>query len=147
MSLTPTPASVEALVSVPRPDRVISDRRNGQVERSTFVVEAVLGVVKLEGDRDYHLVVVDRDTGSTMIAEFVDVTCPGAADSNYWPLMQGAREAFEQACGLPGTGFRDLVGAARITGVGFFDRIHGQRGVAPNGMELHPVIGFEGECQ
>ncbi len=27
----------------------------------------------------------------------------------------------------------------QITGVGFFDYIHGQRGVAPNGIELHPV--------
>ena len=30
----------------------------------------------------------------------------------------------------------------RITGVGFFDYIHGQRGVAPNGIELHPVVAF-----
>ena len=28
----------------------------------------------------------------------------------------------------------------RITGVGFFDYLHGQRGVAPNGIELHPVL-------
>jgi hypothetical protein len=30
--------------------------------------------------------------------------------------------------------------AVRVTGVGFFDRIHGQMGVAPNGIELHPVL-------
>jgi hypothetical protein len=28
----------------------------------------------------------------------------------------------------------------QITGVGFFDFIHGQTGVAPNGIELHPVL-------
>jgi hypothetical protein len=28
----------------------------------------------------------------------------------------------------------------RVTGVGFFDRIHGQNGVAKNGVELHPVL-------
>ena len=27
-----------------------------------------------------------------------------------------------------------------VRGVGFFDRIHGQTGVAPNGIELHPVL-------
>ena len=27
-----------------------------------------------------------------------------------------------------------------VTGVGFFDKIHGQTGVAPNGIELHPVL-------
>jgi hypothetical protein len=29
---------------------------------------------------------------------------------------------------------------ATLTGVGFFDFIHGQTGVAPNGFELHPVL-------
>jgi hypothetical protein len=33
---------------------------------------------------------------------------------------------------------------ARITGVGFFDRVHGQMGVSQsNGIELHPVLKIE----
>ena len=33
---------------------------------------------------------------------------------------------------------------ARITGVGFFDKVHGQTGVAQlNGIELHPVLKVE----
>jgi hypothetical protein len=32
---------------------------------------------------------------------------------------------------------------ARITGVGFFDRAHGQTGAAPNVIELHPVLKVE----
>jgi hypothetical protein len=31
---------------------------------------------------------------------------------------------------------------ATITGVGFFDIVHGQSGVAPNGIELHPALDF-----
>jgi hypothetical protein len=31
----------------------------------------------------------------------------------------------------------------RVTGVVFFDRVHGQIGVAPNGVELHPVLDIE----
>ena len=27
-----------------------------------------------------------------------------------------------------------------VTGVGFFDVLHGQEGVAPNGIELHPIL-------
>jgi hypothetical protein len=27
-----------------------------------------------------------------------------------------------------------------VTGIGFFDPIHGQEGVAPNGVELHPIL-------
>jgi hypothetical protein len=29
-----------------------------------------------------------------------------------------------------------------VRGVGFFDRIHGQTGIAPNGIELHPILGI-----
>jgi hypothetical protein len=38
--------------------------------------------------------------------------------------------------------FTALSGSATVTGVGFFDVIHGQTGVAPNGIELHPVVAF-----
>lgn len=31
---------------------------------------------------------------------------------------------------------------ARVTGVAFFDYQHGQTGVAPNAIELHPVLEF-----
>lgn len=30
-----------------------------------------------------------------------------------------------------------------VTGVGFFDFLHGQTGAAPNGIELHPVLKIE----
>jgi len=45
----------------------------------------------------------------------------------------------------PGTTFKAAITpiAVRITGVGFFDRLHGQMGVAPNGIELHPVLDLE----
>jgi hypothetical protein len=33
--------------------------------------------------------------------------------------------------------------AARLTGVGFFDRAHGATGAAPNVIELHPVLKIE----
>src|SRR2546423_1809893 len=53
------------------------------------------------------------------------------------------RNAFFRACGIPSdSDFTSLQGTATIRGVGFFDTIHGQRGVAPNGIELHPVLSF-----
>lgn len=33
-------------------------------------------------------------------------------------------------------------GKATIRGIGFFDFLHGQTGVAPNGIELYPVLRF-----
>jgi hypothetical protein len=62
--------------------------------------------------------------------------------------MQSARSAFIRACGVPThSGFDLLRGTATITGVGFFDFWHGQNGVAPNAIELHPVLGFSGTCR
>jgi len=58
--------------------------------------------------------------------------------------MAAARAALLRSCGPARTGrFRLLTGTATITGVAFFDVIHGQRGVAPNGIELHPVLSFK----
>jgi hypothetical protein len=31
---------------------------------------------------------------------------------------------------------------ARVVGVAFFDFKHGQTGVAPNAIELHPILDF-----
>jgi hypothetical protein len=33
-------------------------------------------------------------------------------------------------------------GLATVTGVAFFDFFHGQSGVAPNAIELHPILAF-----
>jgi hypothetical protein len=57
--------------------------------------------------------------------------------------MRTARQALERACGVAGTSsFHPLNGTATIDGVGFVDFKHGQRGVAPNAIELHPVTRF-----
>jgi len=60
--------------------------------------------------------------------------------------MTAARDAFVQACGTPSEAFQAVSGTVNIAGVAFFDFIHGQNGVAPNGIELHPVLAFSGRC-
>ena len=51
---------------------------------------------------------------------------------------------FRRARALPAdvSRFTDLKGRATVTGVGCFDIPHGQTGIAPNGIELHPVLKF-----
>jgi len=62
--------------------------------------------------------------------------------------MARARLALAHACGVATpSGFVQLQGIATITGVGFFDFDHGQTGVAPNAIELHPVLAFKGRCR
>lgn len=61
--------------------------------------------------------------------------------------MGNARRSLLSRCPpLSSSGFTILHGDVIITGVGFWDIIHGQTGVAPNGIELHPVLSFTRRC-
>jgi len=79
-----------------------------------------------------------------MIAEFPNSGCVRDAGATSRRKMATARAALLRSCGPARTArFRLLSGTATITGVAFFDVIHGQRGVAPNAIELHPVLSFK----
>jgi hypothetical protein len=54
--------------------------------------------------------------------------------------LRAPRQKLMDRLNSPQSESRPLV---RVTGVGFFDFLHGQRGVAPNGIELHPVLEVE----
>jgi hypothetical protein len=99
--------------------------------------------IKLEADSDIHLVIADPTAGGTMIAESPAPACTHGAAPAARRMMARARASIIRACGIPPSRFfRLLGGAATISGVGFFDFQHGQRGVAPNAIELHPVLDF-----
>jgi len=118
--------------------------RLSPVETTTYRVPALLMSMKREGDSDIHLVIADPEVGGSMIAEFPAAACTTGASSEARGLMKQARDAIVSACaGEPSAKFVTLTGSATITGVGFFDKVHRQGGVAPNGVELHPVIAFE----
>src|SRR5207302_2781632 len=111
--------------------------------RVTYAVRAKLMFAKEEADSDFHVVIVDPQNGATMIAEIPDPAC--AQGSRVRAQMARARAAFIQRFGMPSTThFARIPGSplATVTGVLFFDEIHGQKGVAPNSVELHPGIGW-----
>jgi hypothetical protein len=120
------------------------DSRGRGVESTVFVVRARLVEAKLEEDNDVHLVVRGLSSSGTMIAEFpLAPTCTPIATRGAKARMRNARKAFGAACGVPGSStFTPLTGRATLRGVGCFDFLHGQTGVAPNGIELHPVLKF-----
>jgi hypothetical protein len=93
-------------------------------ERHVYRVVAAVTLIRPEDDGDYHLVLSDH--GRTMIAETPMLTCTSRAT----PVLQAARRAAR------------VCAHAAVTGVAFFDYPHGQTGVAPNAIELHPVLGF-----
>ncbi len=114
-------------------------------EFTTYRLKVRLRSFKVEEDSDIHLVVSDpTDPVKTMIVELPNRACTANASSTARAAMATARRALLRACGQPGRStFTLLSGRATITGVAFFDLLHGQRGVAPNGIELHPLIGFK----
>ncbi|HYT81635.1 MAG TPA: hypothetical protein VEQ37_20765 [Actinomycetota bacterium] len=145
---SPKTSSVRRLRRLDPPSSLSTDTpRIEPVEFTTYRVRAKLVGAVIEDDHDVHLVI--RSPASrrkTMIVEFPYVQCNGANDSAKRAAMKRARASLTNACGNIGTSFVDLKGRVRVTGVGFWDEIHGQTGVAPNGIELHPVLRFRGTC-
>src|SRR5207302_11059447 len=91
---------------------------------------------KMETDSDYHLVLHDS-AGTSMIAE---IAYPGCVSGAAWSSQTtSARNAFDAKYAVT-TSFQTANDTVTVTGVGFFDLLHGQTGVAPNGIELHSVL-------
>jgi uncharacterized protein DUF3761 len=134
-------STVEALVALPRPTVFPQGSRDAPVEVTLYRVEARLLWLFTEKDNDYHLVLASpEDSTITMIAEVPDPGCAGACTSGYAETYARVRQRLLDYLNSPQSSARPLV---KVTGVGFFDFLHGQRGVAPNGIELHPVLDVE----
>ena len=157
-----TPIDIPSLDSFPAPHlptnnttRVVPD------ETHVYRVRARLVKWKHETDSDYHLVLTDDTlrytddsagippTGHSVIGEIPDLNCVSGAHATFGTStpfhdsISSARDALDQqfpnadqsgawndAAGLP----------VEVTGVGFFDRPHGQTGRAPNNIEIHPIL-------
>jgi hypothetical protein len=124
------------LRSLTPPSVLPSRSRVRPVETTVFSVSAKLLRVKIEADSDYHLVLSDTG-GRTMIAEIPSPNCIGS--SPFLPSIRYVRSKFTAAYHPTDFWKRPNV-AVQVTGVGFFDVIHGQSGAAPNGIELHSVL-------
>lgn len=133
----PAVTSIAYLTSQPTPGSLPANARISPVETTEWILDATLTEDKYETDSDYHLVLSDS-ARRTMIAEIPDPGCVGAA-SPFLAGIQHARSQFDLAYHAGGS-FSMVNVPVRITGVGFFDYQHGQTGVAPNAVELHPVM-------
>jgi hypothetical protein len=119
--------TVANLVALPRPTQLPATRL--PFERRIYSLIAAVTLVKAESDQDLHLVL--EDGAQHMIAEASNPDACTATATNYRRRqMRDARSAVR------------LCAQARVVGVGFWDFKHGQTGVAPNAIELHPILGF-----
>jgi PKD repeat protein len=133
----PVPQTISYLTSLTAPSSLPANARVQPTETTAFVLNATLVEYKLEGDSDYHMVIKDAQ-GKTMIAELSDPACVGSG-SPFAAGIQNARSQFDAKYSAT-TSFKTVNIPVQLRGVGFFDFQHGQTGVAPNGIELHPVL-------
>ena len=97
-------------------------------EHHTFTVVARVVLVRPEADSDLHVVL--QSGRNHMITEAPAPYCDKHATPYRRRQMRVARSHVR------------LCARARVTGVAFFDFDHRQTGVAPNAIELHPILRF-----
>jgi hypothetical protein len=140
VNLSPRPTTVAALGRL-RPPAKLTARVSG-VETTTYRLQARLVGIQPMRDGDTYLVIADPRTGRTMITEFPMGWCANSASPAARRSMAQASASLIQACQPAFGSYTHLAGTATLTGVGFFDKKEGQQGIAPNGIELHPVLSF-----
>jgi hypothetical protein len=131
ISISPRVTTITELSGFAVPHR----RRGGRVtgEFQVWRLERVRIVqVRFERDGDIHLL-LEQD-GARMVAEIPDPQC--VTGSRFESHIRYVRSEFlRRAWSAEGA-------IVTLDGIGFFDRLHGQEGAAPNGIELHPVLGI-----
>ena len=157
---SPTATTIASMRALAVPAVLPPDGRSAGTEETVWQLDATLTGYKLESDGDYHLVIADAQ-GNTMIAEIPD-PAQLAQGSFFASQIAAARQAFDSQFGIKAqapvpesapepdaaltVALPRLVQASEqvtLIGLGFFDFAHGQDGVAPNAIELHPVISIQ----
>lgn len=127
----PISATIRELGSHRRPQhRLPYNRRIAPEELTMFRVRATLLRIKKEKDSDLHLLLADpADPDIHMIAEIPAPDCAiGTGHEEEYRSARNAVLALSKGSVI------------EVTGPGFFDFMHDQRGAAPNGIEIHPVL-------
>jgi len=141
VNMTPQDTTIAALDAIAVPSGLGSNSARftyaGSPEVQSYrLTNVTLVMFKMENDSDYHLVLHDS-AGNSIITE---IPYPGCVSGNAWSSqITSARSAFDAKYAVT-TSFQTVSDTVTVTGVGFFDLLHGQTGVAPNGIELHSVL-------
>lgn len=147
VNFTPEVTTISVLTALPAPTRAELDAHADTrfpAELKTYTVTAYLVGFKLESDEDFHIVLADVGAPTkTMIAEMPSGDCvPESLKGNSMQM----RALFQKSFGRATPRLKHLLARKiklEVTGVGFFDFLHGQTGVAPNGFELHRVLSWK----
>lgn len=138
----PDRATLQHAMAERVPAMVMSHGKPVVIEKQVWQITALLIGYKKETDSDYHIVLADlHNKKQTLI---IEMPSPDCAPKRYQQNFTKNRVVFDKLA----KGWKQKKGLRRppselfvtVQGVGFIDFIHGQTGVAPNGVELHPVL-------
>jgi hypothetical protein len=131
-------STIKTLTSKKAPEKISENLPRTGLEFKTYKIKAKITFWKSEDDNDYHLVLQDlKDSTLTMVAEIPSPDCDEVKNGRFLKQIKSTRKSFSL---IKWTNNRVKPGTYIITGVAFFDKVHGQKGVAKNGIELHPVL-------
>lgn len=148
VKLSATPITIAALLAQPRPllqapgtaDPALRRHRAAPVETTLWSVGATLTGAQGNDDGDYHLTLRDA-SGHILTGELPDPARMGTP-SRFAPQMRAARAALVRRL-HPGEKPRLVSVPVRVTGLGYWGRAGSRPGNAPNGIQLHPIIGIQ----
>ena len=129
VSIEPEKTTIMNLTSITAPQNPNSRRssRFAPTELKVYQISGILSLIKKEKDEDYHLVITDADDNElSMIIESPAPHC--AQNGAFLQQISDVRQAIIQKFGS----FKRLQPniPVTVTGVAFFDPLHGQEGVA-----------------
>jgi len=138
INFTPVITTLDSLINLPTPVPTFSNPRIAGIENKVYTIRCHITIKKFESDYDYHLVLSDANN-HTLIAESPDPVCATASSSAHVNEFIAVRN-FIDAHIAWGNVYNVNLPDVDVTGVAFVDIEHGQTGVAPNNIELHPML-------
>jgi hypothetical protein len=139
IGLLPLPAEIASLHAIPAPRPLPHDSRIAPVETTIHNVTATLIAYRVTPESEIHLVLSD-EARRTIVAKIPSPAC--TAGSVFQFEIERARAEFERRY-TPVDVFTEVRRAVEVQGVGFFDFLQEQRGLAPNGLSLYPVTSID----
>ena len=135
--------SVHEQVNLKRPDQVFNKRNTS--ETTVYSMDCYIVGFKDQKDTDIHVILKDTKTSETMVAEIISPKDDNVKKTSRHKQLKKLRKYFVKNIGKPKqsfTMFKDPK-LVTITGMGFWDSEHGQKGMAANGREIHPVLSIK----
>jgi hypothetical protein len=140
------PTTITALNDLPSHCGPAGSRRRGPEEFRVYAAVGRIVRVRREPDHDIHIVLADLQyPRERIVIELGDPDAKNGRRSPHRERLAAAWRMWEELqrrSGVPNA--RALEGLpVRVTGVGFYDMNHFQRGRSRSCIELHPVLSIE----